>query len=92
MNKWTKLKRIKPRNFLHRHENNNVISAKWVFRNKKNENVQVVRNKSRLVCKGYAQIEGIDFEEILSLIERMEAIRMFFSFAYHKHLKIYQME
>ena len=40
----------------------NVIDTKWVFRNKMNEDGQVIRNKARLVCKGYAQIEGIEFE------------------------------
>ena len=40
----------------------NVIGTKWVFRNKLDENGQVTRNKAILVCKGYAQIEGIDFE------------------------------
>ena len=41
----------------------NVIGTKWVFRNKLNENGQVVRNKERSICKGYAQVEGIDFEQ-----------------------------
>jgi hypothetical protein len=30
----------------------NVIDIKWVFKNKLNEYVKVVRNKERLVCKG----------------------------------------
>ena len=45
-----------------RPNNKNVIDTKWVFRNKMNEDGHVIRNKVRLVCKGYAQIEGIDFE------------------------------
>ena len=43
--------------------NKNSIGTKWVFRNTMNEDGQVIKNKARLVCKGYAQIEGIDIEE-----------------------------
>jgi hypothetical protein len=32
----------------------NVIGSKWIFKNKLNEQGQVIRNKARLVCKGYA--------------------------------------
>ena len=38
----------------------NVIGTKWVFRNKLDENGEIIRNKARLVCKGYAQEEGLD--------------------------------
>jgi hypothetical protein len=38
-----------------RPKNKNVIGTKWVFINKLNKYGQVTRNKSRLVCKGYAQ-------------------------------------
>jgi hypothetical protein len=66
-----------------RPKNKNAIGTKWVFRNKHKDNGHVVRNKTRLVCKGYAQIEGIDFEEKFAPIARMEAIRMFLAFACH---------
>eukprot|EP00253_Pinus_taeda_P025725 PITA_25725 len=36
----------------------NVIGTKWIFKNKLNENGEVIRNKAKLVCKGYAQQEG----------------------------------
>jgi hypothetical protein len=39
-----------------------------------NEDGHVTKNKSRLVCKGYAQVEGIDFEDTFSPISKMEAI------------------
>ncbi|GJZ45213.1 retrovirus-related pol polyprotein from transposon TNT 1-94 [Tanacetum coccineum] len=41
----------------------NVINLKWLWKNKRDEENTIIRNKSRLVAKGYAQKEGIDFEE-----------------------------
>ena len=43
--------------------NQNVVGAKWVFRNKQDEHGVVTRNKAWLVAKGYAQVAGLDFEE-----------------------------
>ncbi|GJY15929.1 retrovirus-related pol polyprotein from transposon TNT 1-94 [Tanacetum coccineum] len=40
-----------------------VIKLKWLWKNKKDEDQTVIRNKARFVAKGYAQEEGIDFEE-----------------------------
>ena len=37
-----------------RPNNKNVIGMKWVFRNKMNEDGQVIRNKAQLICKVYA--------------------------------------
>ena len=74
-----------------RPENKNVIGTKSVFRNKMNENGQVIRKKAILVCKGYAQV-GVDFNETLPPIARLEEIRMFLAFSNHKKLKVYQMD
>jgi hypothetical protein len=57
-----------------RPKDKNVIGTKWVYKNKLNEDGQVTRNKARLVCKGYAQVEVIDFEETFVIIAIMEAI------------------
>jgi hypothetical protein len=70
-----------------RPKNKNVIDTKWVFRNKLNEYGQVTRNKSRLVCKGYAQVEGIDVEETFAPVARMEAICLLLSYACSKNIK-----
>jgi hypothetical protein len=75
-----------------RPKNKNVIGTKWVFRNKLNKDGQVTRNKATLVCKGYAQIKGIDFEETFSLVARMEAICFLLSYACSKNAKVYQMD
>nr|GEX51931.1 hypothetical protein [Tanacetum cinerariifolium] len=52
-----------------------AIGTKWVFRNKKGERGIVVRNKAQLVAKGHTQKEGIDYEDVFTLVERIEAIR-----------------
>lgn len=58
-----------------------VIGTKWVFKNKTNENHNVVRNKAYLVTKGYCQAEGIDYEETFAPVAHLEAIRMFLAYA-----------
>ena len=75
-----------------RPKNKNVIDTKWVFKNKLNEDEQVTRNKDRLVCKGYRQVEGIDFEETFSPVSRMEAILFLLAYAFSKNIKMYQMD
>ena len=70
----------------------NVIGTKWVFRNKLNEDGKVTRNKAKLVCKGYAQVEGIDFEENLSPMSRMEEIKIILAYAWSKRINVYQMD
>ncbi|GJX66862.1 retrovirus-related pol polyprotein from transposon TNT 1-94 [Tanacetum coccineum] len=55
----------------------NVINLKWLWKNKRDEENTVIRNKSHLVAKVYAQKEGIDFEESFAPIARLEAVRLF---------------
>nr|GFA60046.1 hypothetical protein [Tanacetum cinerariifolium] len=70
----------------------NVINLKWLWKNKRDEENTVIRNKSRLVAKGYAQNEGVDFEESFAPIARLEAVRLFIAYAVHKSFTIYQMD
>nr|GFA49045.1 hypothetical protein [Tanacetum cinerariifolium] len=55
----------------------NVINLKWLWKNKRDEENTVIRTKSCLVAKGYAQKEGIDFEESFASVARLEAVRLF---------------
>ena len=47
----------------------------------------MIRNKERLVCKGYAQVEGIHFEETYAPVARLEVIKMFLALSCHTNLK-----
>nr|GEW54103.1 retrovirus-related Pol polyprotein from transposon TNT 1-94 [Tanacetum cinerariifolium] len=70
----------------------NVIKLKWLWKNKKDEDQTVICNQARLVAKGYAQEEGIDFEESFAPIARLEAVQIFVAYAAHKSFLIYQMD
>ena len=52
----------------------------------------MTRNKAILVCKGYAQVEGVDYEETFAPVAILEAIRMFLAFAGYKNFRVYQMD
>nr|GEU84084.1 hypothetical protein [Tanacetum cinerariifolium] len=70
----------------------NVINMKWLWKNKSDKENTVIRNKSRLVAKGYAQKEGVDFEESFAQVARLEAVRLFIAYAAHKSFTVYQMD
>nr|GEX88578.1 retrovirus-related Pol polyprotein from transposon TNT 1-94 [Tanacetum cinerariifolium] len=73
-------------------DNISPLTLKWLFKNKHDEEQTVIRNKSRLVVRGYRQKEGIDFEESFALVARMEAIRIFLANATHKSFLVFQMD
>ncbi|GJY17835.1 retrovirus-related pol polyprotein from transposon TNT 1-94 [Tanacetum coccineum] len=73
-------------------DNIKPLTLKWLFKNKHDEENTVIRNKSRLVVRGYRQEEGIDFEESFAPVARMEAIRIFLAYAAHKSFTVFQMD
>ena len=52
------------------------IGNKWIYKIKRNNEDQVERYRARLVVKGYAQKEGIDFDEIFSHVVRLTTVRV----------------
>jgi hypothetical protein len=70
----------------------NIISTKWIFKNKSDEHGMVIRNKAQLVAQGYTQIEGIDFHETFSPVVCLESIRILLSISCHLGFKLYQMD
>nr|GEX93355.1 ribonuclease H-like domain-containing protein [Tanacetum cinerariifolium] len=60
--------------------------------NKHDEEQTVIKNKSRLVVRGYRQEEGLDFEESFAPVARMEAIRIFLAYDAHKSFTVFQMD
>ncbi|GJS81147.1 retrovirus-related pol polyprotein from transposon TNT 1-94 [Tanacetum coccineum] len=72
--------------------NENVDELVQEDKNKTDAENTVIRNKSRLVAKGYGQEEGMDFEESFAPVARLEAVRIFVAYAAHKNFPIYQMD
>jgi hypothetical protein len=58
-----------------------AIGLKWVFKTKKDEKGDVVRNKARLVVKGYSQRQGIDYEEVVAPVTRLETVGLLIALA-----------
>nr|GFC06896.1 retrovirus-related Pol polyprotein from transposon TNT 1-94 [Tanacetum cinerariifolium] len=69
-----------------------VITLKWIYKVKLDELGVILKNKARLVARGYRQEEGIDFEESFAPVARLEAIRIFLAYAAHKNMVVYQMD
>nr|GFB42980.1 hypothetical protein [Tanacetum cinerariifolium] len=73
-------------------DNISPLTLKWLFKNKHDVEQTVIRNKSRLVVRGYRKEEGIDFKESLVSVARMEAIRIFLAYAAHKSFTVFPMD
>ncbi|KAK9217525.1 hypothetical protein WN943_006152 [Citrus x changshan-huyou] len=73
-------------NFLYKNEtlelvkrsaNKRVVGCKWIFKVKEGlTGSEPKRFKARLLAKGYAQKEGVDFKEVFSLVVKHASIRV----------------
>nr|GEW76945.1 retrovirus-related Pol polyprotein from transposon TNT 1-94 [Tanacetum cinerariifolium] len=84
--------RLKLWELIHRPDKVMVITLKWIYKVKLDELGGILKNKALLVAHGYRQEEGIDFEESFSPVARLEAIRIFLTYAAHKYMVVYQMD
>ena len=53
-----------------------AIGNKWVYKIKRDSNDQMERYCTRLMVKGYAKKEGIEFNEIFYLVVRLTTVRI----------------
>ena len=68
------------------------IGSKWVFKKKLNAARKVKKQKTRLVAKGYSQVEGIDFGDIFSPVAKLTSIRFLFSLVVAFDLEVEKMD
>nr|GEW58630.1 retrovirus-related Pol polyprotein from transposon TNT 1-94 [Tanacetum cinerariifolium] len=66
--------RLKVWRLVPRPEGKTIIKTKWIFKNKKDESILVIRNKARLVTVGYSQQECIYYDEMFALTAFLNGI------------------
>ncbi|KAB2613130.1 retrotransposon protein [Pyrus ussuriensis x Pyrus communis] len=70
-----------------------VIGCKWVYAKKNGiDHASPVRFKARLVAKGYAQKEGVDYNEIFSLVMKHSSIRILLALVAQFDLELVQLD
>ena len=75
-----------------RPEGEHIIGTKWIFRNKTDEEGNVIHNKARLVTQGYSQMEGVDYDETFAPVARMVSIKILLALACQLKFKLYQID
>nr|GEU86202.1 retrovirus-related Pol polyprotein from transposon TNT 1-94 [Tanacetum cinerariifolium] len=90
--KLNEFKRLEVWELVSRPDKVMVITLKWIYKVILDELGGILKNKARLVARGYRQEEGIDFEESFAPVARLEAIRIFLAYAAHKNMVVYQMD
>lgn len=69
-----------------------VLSGKWVFKLKRGPHGEVIRHKSRWVVRGFAQEEGIDYDESFASVVKPMSYKALFEIAAAQGLDIEQMD
>nr|GEZ18808.1 hypothetical protein [Tanacetum cinerariifolium] len=69
-----------------------VITLKWIYKVKLDELGGIIKNKARLVARGYVQEEGVYFEESFAPVARLETIRIFLAYTAHMNTIVYQID
>jgi Reverse transcriptase (RNA-dependent DNA polymerase) len=70
-----------------------IIGCKWVFKRKVNgTNSEAFRYKARLVAKSYSQVQGVNFNDVLSPVVKHTSIWILFSLVAMKNLEFEQLD
>ncbi|GJU26396.1 retrovirus-related pol polyprotein from transposon TNT 1-94 [Tanacetum coccineum] len=80
---------VEPKNY-----KDTLTQACWIkaMQEELNEFERILKNKARLVARGYRQEEVIDFEESFAPVARLDVIRIFLAYVAHMNMIIYQMD
>eukprot|EP00253_Pinus_taeda_P004913 PITA_04913 len=75
-----------------RPQDKSMVGSRWIYKVKYAADDGVEKYKTRFVAKGYAQQEGIDYEETFAPVARYASIRTVIFLAAQMGWKIHQMD
>lgn len=79
--------------YVERPKDHKVIGCRWIHKLKPGiPGVEKPRHKSRLVAKGYAQTEGVDYNEIFAPVVKHVSIRLLLSAVVNYDLELEQLD
>jgi Reverse transcriptase (RNA-dependent DNA polymerase) len=69
-----------------------ILGSWTVFLRKRNEHNEVTRCKTRIVAKGYSQVDGIDYTDTFAPMARLESVRTVLSIVASLDWEIHQFD
>lgn len=75
-----------------RPQDRSVVGSRWIYKIKYATNDNVEKYKARFVAKGYAQNEGIDYEETFAPVAKYTSIKTVIYLATQMGWEIHQMD
>ena len=58
-----------------------AIEIKWIFKRKTDADSSVTIYKARIVAKGFRQVQGVDYDEIFSLVSMLKSVGIMLAIA-----------
>lgn len=68
-----------------------LVPCRWVCTIKHNLDGTVIRYKARWVAKDFPQVYGIDYNDIFSLVSKLNTIRVLFFLAINQNWQLHQL-
>ncbi|CAK9833808.1 Retrovirus-related Pol polyprotein from transposon TNT 1-94 [Anthophora retusa] len=73
-------------------KNKKILTNRWVFKTKYNNDGSLNKYKARLVARGHTQRKGVDYQEVFALVARYEIIRTLLAAAVNSEMHVHHMD